>query len=63
MKPVPVECRHPVKGNEVYILGHILSRPSMKHRQIKIDPSCLSDFLKRRHFDVTDRVLSVYCTY
>ena len=27
------------RGNEVYILGDILSGPSIKHEQAKIDPS------------------------
>ena len=28
---------HPT-GNEVYILGHVLSGPSMKHEWVKFDP-------------------------
>ena len=27
-----------LQGNEVYIFGHILSGPSMKHDRVKIDP-------------------------
>ena len=32
---------HRLQGNEVYVLGHILSGPSIKHDRMKIDPSFL----------------------